>query len=167
MKSRGMVIIAGRSCDPVLLHRFAQFFVNRGLKLYIYDPPQVPGSLLSKVTIVHNVNKFSVNVTAAFMLCARTFHEDEELRNWVLRSACSNPPNPFTANFQSSADAATKQTYLRLIALDFRLFDVKHMHTLYLGAADESAIGAGRPHPRFGDPLTSQCTFEAVVADIG
>lgn len=51
------------------------------------------------------------------------------------------------------------------MALDFRLFDVKHMHTLYLGAADDTVNMQGRIRDNSVDPVV--CTFEAVVADLG
>jgi hypothetical protein len=173
-----MVIIAGQSCDPIVLHRFMQYFYNRGYTLHIYDPPQIPGQLENKARIYRDVSGLSTDVPAVYMLCAQTFHSDEELRRWILKMArpgfasinCTLTPSIFSQMNQvptthNQKVQAIKQNYPRIVALDFRLFDVKYMHTLYLGAADESATTTGRMRDNANDSVI--CTFEAYVADLG
>ncbi|KAI6232631.1 U4/U6.U5 small nuclear ribonucleoprotein 27 kDa protein [Aphelenchoides fujianensis] len=145
-----MLLVAGANCPSSMLHRFAQFFVNRAVALTIYDPPPVPGNLLRQTRNVRNAAELPKNPAAIYFLSSAPFHEDEELQRYVLR--CSRPqPNG-------------KKQYAHLIALDFRLYDVAFMHTLYLGAVDESVLGSGRQRHPSADP---KCAFDARVADLG
>jgi hypothetical protein len=159
--SKDMLLIAGESCDPILLHRFTQYFCNREFKIHVYDPPQMPGHLGNNIVEYRDVDELPTDLSTIYFLSSTTFHIDEELRRWILK--LSRPP----LNLNVTNYAYLKQTkvYPRIVALDFRLFDVKHMHTLYLGAADESVLTAGRIRDNANDAVV--CTFEAVVADLG
>jgi hypothetical protein len=169
-----MLIIAGQSCDPIVLHRFMQYFYNRGFTLHIYDPPHIPGQLENKAQIYRDVTDLPTDLPAIYMLCAQTFHLDEELRRWVLR--LSRPRFVVYRNLSNCLIFSqmnpnmqklhpNKLHYPRIVALDFRLFDIKYMHTLYVAAVDESATNSGRMQHNPNEPIL--CTFEAYVADLG
>lgn len=179
INSKEVVIVAGQSCNSIVLHRFMQYFYNRGCSLHIYDPPKIPGRLENKIKIYRNVCDLPTEVPAVYMLCAQTFHSDEELRRWILKLSRPGFVLLFDNNLsfcifsQANPSATThgqkvllnKSNYPRIVALDFRLFDVKYMHTLYLGAADDSATSTGRIQNSSNDSVI--CTFEAYVADLG
>lgn len=80
-------MIAGSTCDPILLHRFTQYFYNRNLKIHVYDPPQIPGNLTEKMKIYREVDELPTNFNTIYLLCPQTFHSDEELQNWILNIA--------------------------------------------------------------------------------
>ncbi|KAI6222753.1 DFDF domain-containing protein [Aphelenchoides besseyi] len=150
LPNQQMVVIAGPNCDYVLLHRFTQYFVNRGERVIIYQPKSVPGNLLSKTQNVRSVSELPKNPRAIYFLCSTTFHEDDELQRYVLRL---------------SRPSAKRQTYTRLIGLDFRLYNVAFMHTLYLAAVDETVFeGSGGGRQNSGE---FKCHFEGRVADLG
>ncbi|KAI6195289.1 hypothetical protein M3Y96_01215000 [Aphelenchoides besseyi] len=150
LTNQQMVVIAGPNCDYVLLHRFTQYFVNRGERVIIYQPKSVPGNLLSKTQNVRSVNELPKNPRAIYFLCPTTFHEDDELQRYVLRL---------------SRPSSKRQTYTRLIGLDFRLYNVAFMHTLYLAAVDETIFdGPGNTRQNSGE---FKCHFEGRVADLG
>lgn len=80
-----MLIIAGPSCNPVILHRFMQHFYNRKIKLHVYDPPPIPGHLENKTLSYQDVMDLPIDLPAIYILCDKTFHTDEGLRRWILR----------------------------------------------------------------------------------
>ncbi|CAD5207427.1 unnamed protein product [Bursaphelenchus okinawaensis] len=148
VNTKKVIVIAGKAADVVMLHRICQHLLNRNMKVVIYQPPDIPGDILSKVTVAHDPLQLPTQAQLVYVLEPRVFHEDREVRRWIM-----------TVGHSEGASRAA-----RIVALDLRIFGLKYMHTMMVGVADESIYQSPNRARHSSNELK---LFECCVADLG
>lgn len=131
LRPESVVVVAGEEVDHILLHRVCQHLLNREVEVVVYCPPALPGRMLSQVKVVQRPGGLPAQPPLVYLLNAQVFHQDEEFRRWLMKVA-KTPPVPARQRHQSNG------TVTRVVGLEFRVFELQSMHSLYLGACDES-----------------------------
>ncbi|CAD5211800.1 unnamed protein product [Bursaphelenchus xylophilus] len=152
---RHVVVVAGEEANIILTHRVCQHLLNRRIPVILYRPPEVPGDLLSRVTVVRDIEALPTSPHVIFVINPQVFHESEHFRRWIMKTG--KLQNHQKRERNTSKDAA------RVISLDFRIYDLQYMHTMMVGAADESIFNTHRKR----NPSNQNTTFECCVADLG
>lgn len=128
LSPKNVTVIAGEDTSVVLVHRVCQHLANRQIPISIYKPPHIPGNLLETVTVIRNYDALPSDPGLVYLLNHQVFHTDEMFRKWIIRVGKGQ-----TTTKKNSKHAS------RIIAVDFRIFDLQYMHSMFLGVVDDTA----------------------------